>query len=259
MRSKEWLEHRCSLFERYCLPSIKAQTCQDFEWIILFDSTTPERFKERFGEYERECPQLIPVYVEPEKGWSFAEIFRNEVRRKMEEGKCERVLTTYLDNDDALNVRFVEDLQKRAASLSDGTFIYYNDGYQFYTDYSYLMRIHYSRNHYVSVVESGDPSSMKTIYGYGSHYYIDKIEGAKIEYVQGEPMWCEVVHDKNMVNDTYFLNAKMIRDDDVLKRDFGLNLIVRSGVGIYVCRFLPRYAKTFVRRCKFFVTGKRWG
>lgn len=259
VRTKEWLEHRCLLFERYCLPSIKAQTCQDFEWIVLFDSSTPERFKERIAGYQRECKQLIPVYVKPEKGWNYADIFRDEVRSKMKGGRCGRVLTTYLDNDDALNDRFVEDLQKRAALLSDGTFIYYNDGYQFYTDYCYLMRIFYPRNHFVSVVESGDTATVKTIYGYGSHYYIDKIDGAKIERVKGEPMWCEVVHEKNMANDPYFLNAKMVRDSDVLKRNFGLDETVRYGAGIYMCRFLPRYVRTFIRRCKYFVTGKRWG
>lgn len=256
VRTNEWLEHRCSLFERYCLPSMKNQTCQDFKWVVLFDSTTPERFKERFAGYERECNQLISVYVEPENGWGFADIFRKEVVKRL---NAKRVLTTYLDNDDALNVRFVEDLQKRAAALKDETFIYYNDGYQFYTDYSYLMRLFYPRNHFVSVVERGDASTMKTIYGYGSHYYIDKIEGVKIERVTGEPMWCEVVHEKNMVNDPYFLNAEMVRDSDVLKRNFGLDETVMYGAGIYMCRFLPRYARTFIRRCKYFVTGKRWG
>lgn len=255
VRTKEWLEHRCSLFERYCQPSMKNQTCQDFKWIVLFDSTTPERFKERFAGYERECNQLIPVYVEPEKGWSFADIFRNEVVKRL---NAKRVLTTYLDNDDALNVRFVDDLQKRAATLKDETFIYYNDGFQFYTDYSYLMRIFYPRNHFVSVVERGDTATMKTIYGYGSHYYIDKIEGAKIERVTGEPMWCEVVHEKNMVNDPYFLNAKMVRDSDVLKRNFGLDETVRYGAGIYMCRFIPRYCKTFVRRTKYYFFGRHW-
>lgn len=255
VRTKEWLEHRCSLFERYCLPSMKTQTCQDFEWIVLFDSTTPERFKERFAGSERECNQLIPVYVEPEKGWGFADLFRNEVVKRL---NAKRVLTTYLDNDDALNVTFVEDLQKRAAALEDETFIYYNDGFQFYTDYSYLMRIFYPRNHFVSVVERGDTATMKTIYGYGSHYYIDKIEGAKIERVTGEPMWCEVVHEKNMVNDPYFLNAKMVRDSDVLKQNFGLDETVRYGAGLYMCRFIPRYCKTFVRRTKYYFFGRHW-
>ena len=255
MRSNQWLAHRFDLFERYCLPSVKGQTCQDFEWIVLFDSKTPEEFLYRIGEYQKECPQLVPVFVEPENGHLFAQIFREEVVKRL---TSKRVVTTYLDNDDALNVRFVEDVQQRALSVSDGTFMNYSDGYQFYTDYQYLMQIHYRRNHFMSVVESGDPATLKTIYGYGSHYYIEKIPGAKIESVRNMPMWCEVIHEKNMGNDAYFLGARMINEKEILRRDFGVDEAVKYGTGIYLCRFLPRYAKTFVRRTKYFLFGRKW-
>lgn len=113
VRTKKWLEHRFELFERYCLPSVKNQNCQDFTWIILFDSTTPERFKEKIAEYQKECPQLVPVFVKPESGRYFAQIFEREVRGRISEVRCDKVLTAYLDNDDSLNVRFGEDLRQR--------------------------------------------------------------------------------------------------------------------------------------------------
>lgn len=270
VRTKKWLEHRFLLFEKYCLPSIVNQTCKNFKWIVLFDSSTPERFKSRIAQYQKECRQFVPIYVEPEKGRYFAEIFRNEVVKRLnvnvnlddndnvnvnEKG---RVLTTYLDNDDALNVRFVEDVQQRASSLSDRTFIYYTDGLQFFTNHNYLMQIHYRRNHFVSVVESGEPSEMKTIYGYGSHYYIDQIKGAKIEYVDNLPMWCEVIHEKNMGNDAYFLRTKMVRDSERLRHDFAIDETVEHGAGLYLMRFLPRYGKTFIRRCRHRLFGRQW-
>lgn len=255
VRSFEWLEHRFSLFEQFCLPSLRKQSCQDFEWIVLFDSKTPNRYKERILEYQRLCPQMIPVYVEPENGRYFAKIFRNEVIKRLH---ASRVLTTYLDNDDTLNVRFVEDIQQRVSLLSDGTFISYNDGYQFFTDYKYLMRIHYTRNHFISVVEIGDSTKVRTIFGYGSHYYIDKIEGVMIENIKNQYMWCEVIHDKNMGNDAYFINAMMVKDDSILAKDFGLKEEVKYGIGLYVFRFLPRYISTFVRRCKYYLFGRHW-
>ena len=255
VRSREWLEHRFRLFEKYCLPSIANQTCQDFEWIILFDSTTPEKFKIKIDEYQKECPQLIPVYVEPKKGRLFAEIFREEVAKRV---TTERVITSYLDNDDALNVRFVEDLQQRVQSLPDDTFIFYTNGYQFFTDHKYLMKIHYPRNHFVSVVESSNPATLKTIYGYGSHYYIDKKKEARIEYVKDLAMWCEVIHKKNMGNDAYFLGARMVKDAEVLKRDFALDKIIRYSVGLYIFRFLPRYGKTLLRRIGYRLRGRHW-
>ena len=66
------------LFEQYCLPSIANQTCKEFEWIVLFDSKTPDIFKERIRELQEKCLQLKPVFVEPEKGRYFAEIFLAE-------------------------------------------------------------------------------------------------------------------------------------------------------------------------------------
>ena len=75
-----------------------------------------------------------------------------------------RVISTYLDNDDALNVGFIDDLQQKVATISDDTFIYYDDGYQLYTDYKYMMQIHYPRNHFVSYVEKDDPTTVKGVF-----------------------------------------------------------------------------------------------
>ena len=260
VRTRRWLEHRFALFEQFCLPSIIGQTCKNFECIVLFDSTTPEHFKKKVEKYKKECLQLIPIYVEPQNGRHFAEVFRQEVVKRI---SAQRVITTYLDNDDALSIHFVEDLQKRAESLSDGTFINYTDGYQYYTDHNYVMRIHYPRNHFMSVVEAGDHTTIKTIYGYGSHYYIEKIPGVRIENVKNLPMWCEVIHEKNMGNDAYFLNAKMINESDnqnenILAKDFGLQVEVKNGVGLYLFRYLPRYFKTFICRCGFFIFRNRF-
>lgn len=248
VRTMKWLEHRFSLFEKYCLPSLINQTCQDFEWIVLFDSSTPEKFKEIIDKYQKDCPQLKPVYVEPENGWRFAEIFRGEIVNRL---KAKRVLSTYLDNDDALNVRFVEDIQQRAKTLSDGTFINYDDGFQYYADDKFMMRVHYPSNHFVSVVESGDAATVKGIFGFGSHALIEKIKGVKLDRIKNQRMWCEVVHEKNVMNDAKILTVNMVRNNDLLRSEFAIDDSVNSGFGIYVFKFLPRYAKTFVWRAKY--------
>lgn len=256
VRSKKWLDHRFDLFERYCLPSICGQTYKDFGWIVLFDSTTPSHFKDKIEGYKQECPQLIPVFVEPEQGRYFADIFRREVISRL---SARRVITTYLDNDDALNVKFVEDVRKRALTLNDGTFINYTHGCQLYTDHNYMMMVCNRRNHFVSVVESGIPSILKTVYGYGSHYYIDKIRGARIEYVKNTPMWCEVIHEKNMDNDAYFLfGSKTVEDKDYIRNNFAIEQTLNTRCGIYLFQFLPRYIRVFLRRIKYYFFGRHW-
>lgn len=37
----DWLQKRVELFERFCLPSVMAQTDQDFSWIVYFDPHSP--------------------------------------------------------------------------------------------------------------------------------------------------------------------------------------------------------------------------
>lgn len=120
----------------------------------------------------------------------------------------------------------------------------------------YMMRIVYSKNHFVSVVEKGSPATMKGIFGYGSHYYINRIEGAKMEHIKGLRMWCEVVHEKNVMNDAKFLNSRMVRNKDLLRNEFAIDETVKSGLGLYVFDFLPRYGRSLVRRAKDFLKRK---
>lgn len=256
VRTREWLENRCDLFEKYCLPSIAHQTCKDFQWIVLFDDKTPDEFRDRIRGYQVRCPQLLPVFVTPENGRDFGKVFRSVV---LEHLSCGRIITTYLDNDDALDIHFVEDLQQRSTDLADGTFVYYANGYQYFTEFGLLLGIKYKRNHFVSVIEAGSPETLKTIFGYGSHYYIDKIPGAAIEYVKGRPFWCEVIHLRNMGNDAYFLwGTRMMRDERILKQDFAIDEIPRHGFALYAFRFIPRYVAVFFRRIKYFFFGRKW-
>ena len=217
---------------------------------------TADEFRERIHDYQVRCPQLLPVFVAPEEGRDCGKFFRSAVLEHLNGG---RVITTYLDNDDALDIHFVEDLQQRSTDLADGTFVYYANGYQYFTEFGLLLGIKYKRNHFVSVIEAGSPETLKTIFGYGSHYYIDKIPGAAIEYVKGRPFWCEVIHLRNMGNDAYFLwGTRMMRDERILKQDFAIDEIPRHGFALYAFRFIPRYVAVFFRRIKYFFFGRKW-
>lgn len=256
VRSREWLENRFELFEKYCLPSIANQTCKDFEWIVLFDDKTPEDYRKRISAFQARCPQLVPIFVAPESGRYFGRIFQSTVLDRL---NGERVITTYLDNDDALDIHFFEDLRCRALELANGTFVYYSNGYQYFSEFDMLLRVNYRRNHFVSVIEDGRPETVRTVYGYGSHYYIDKIPGARIEYVKDKPLWCEVIHRRNMGNDAYFLfGTKMISDEQTLRRDFSIDETTKHGLALYLFRFIPRYIAVFFRRIKYFFFGRKW-
>lgn len=120
-----------------------------------------------------------------------------------------------------------------------------------------MMRIRYPRNHFASVVEDGNSATLKTIYGYGSHYYIDKIPGVKLEMVKDLPLWCEVIHEKNMGNDAYFLGARMVKEAE------GFGFMAQGSwfnarLSVYLFRFQPRYVRTFMKRAIIKLRGFRF-
>ncbi len=93
-----WLEHRCHLFETFCLPTVRAQTFQDFRWIVYFDVRTPEAVRSRIDSYRLACPQFEPCFVH--------ELDNHRVAREIGDSCREGirvVVTVRLDNDDAIS------------------------------------------------------------------------------------------------------------------------------------------------------------
>ena len=46
----------------------------------------------------------------------------------------------------------------------------------------------------------------------------------------------------------------MVRGNDLLRCEFAIDDAVESGLWIYLFKFVPRYARTFVWRAKFIMT-----
>ena len=82
---ESWIEERLKLFETYALPSVMGQTRQDFTWILLVDSKTPDSYRERMKSYRKCCPQIIYIAVNEQYGWHFANIFRQVVEKQLKE------------------------------------------------------------------------------------------------------------------------------------------------------------------------------
>lgn len=94
-----WLDGRFALFERYCLPSIAAQTAEreSFHWMVFFDEATPAEFRARIERARAVFPFVAfftPIF--PAEGWprAIAETFGPE--------PAPWLLTTRFDSDDAL-------------------------------------------------------------------------------------------------------------------------------------------------------------
>ena len=107
---KEWLKSRFEMFENYCLPSLANQTSTNFKWMIYFDKNTPEPFASRINELRKEM-NFIPVFCSlfEQDWWHTSAIELGEV-------SSELLLTSRVDNDDALAPDYVERLHKEIYS-----------------------------------------------------------------------------------------------------------------------------------------------
>ena len=259
-RTNEWLKNRFDLFEKYCLPSIMNQTNHSFKWIVLFDLETPNNYKDRIKAYEKYCPSFCPCFVKAEKSRYFVSIFKEEIKRRMKED-TNLLITTYLDNDDALHQNYVEETQKIEATLP--TFVSYVYGIQYYTELNIATRVPYTNNHFISLIEPlKESSDFRTVYGYGSHIAINKYKKTQTIYVNNpiQDRWIEVIHEANMDNDVKMtLDTKLIEDIDKLKKEYSINVTLsKNSKSIFYTTFFIRAVKEMIRHIRLKIMGRKW-
>src|SRR5690242_1987923 len=102
---RAWLAHRFELFEHFCFPSVVAQSCQDFKWLLFFDPHLDEDSRARIETYRR-FKNFEPVYIDEAVN---APILSRSVESRLH--GFDYLITSRLDNDDALATRYVETIQ----------------------------------------------------------------------------------------------------------------------------------------------------
>ena len=188
-----WLERRFELFEKVCLPSLVRQTETAFQWLLLLDHETPERFVKRMEEWSFKYPFFNPIYLKKED----EALILKEMNERTNFDHT-RIMTR-LDNDDAIRPRMIENIQSMARKycqsnhLKRGFFISFPMGYSENLDGVYLQRFRY--NPFASFVSSSD--YQRTIL-YWDHTKITDVAPVYFKYTW--PMWCQVIHDENVAN-----------------------------------------------------------
>jgi hypothetical protein len=102
------LDFRFAVFEITCAASLLGQTRQDFDWILIVDRELPERYRSRLKLLLRDRPRTHLHEYQPGEDLGSARWLTPYLAPG-----CERILTTQLDDDDALPANFVEMLRAR--------------------------------------------------------------------------------------------------------------------------------------------------
>ncbi|PWJ12892.1 glycosyltransferase [Jannaschia seohaensis] len=183
-----WLERRFELFERYCLPSVAAQTETGFAWIVYFDRDTPPVFRARIEAARRIIP-FVPYYT----GLFRSEGWPRSIRETIPE--ADWLLTTHLDNDDALSsdhvarLRAAVDARPRRAGSFNGLHGLVRAGHRLYA-------LRHPTNAFFSLLEPWD-AAMRTCQDIG-HMRIRRF--GPVTQIPGPPGWLQVVHGENVSN-----------------------------------------------------------
>ena len=107
--SPSWLRERLDLFNKYCFPSITYQTILPDVWIVMFNAQTPDEIKRLIENSIKGIKFIVPVYVD----YFDVGIAKKLVTKYLPHG-ANWLITTRLDNDDALHPHFLEVVRSHA-------------------------------------------------------------------------------------------------------------------------------------------------
>jgi hypothetical protein len=187
VRAQEgWLRARVDLFERYCLPSVRAQRSKNFAWLVYFDPESPGWLLDKVRHYASDG-LMRPIY---RSAVSSEELLSDLKDATQHEGR--NLLTTNLDNDDGLAVDFVERLQ-RVQRTHDHEAVYFVSG--LIKNGNRLYRRRDKRNAFCSVLESWEQP--RTCW---SEWHNLLGQTMPVVELGGAPGWLQVVHGTNVSN-----------------------------------------------------------
>ena len=206
--NERWLEDRYSLFEKYCLPSVKSQTKQDFEWWVYFDSNTNEEFRKKNSNYNLIYPNFKPKY---ENSYDSFEInMPKEIDRYLKDKNIKWLITTRLDNDDILAVDTIDLIQK-GFRTENMHLLEIPIGFTLELRKKIRLRkVNRLGNPFISLAENC--TTLNTIKGvfHNQHGHWKNIPR---KIVSGQPQWIQIIHENNLINEA--------KGDDVLH--FGIS------------------------------------
>ncbi len=212
MIDQAYLAQRLELFERFCLPTVRSQTEQDFKWLVLFADDTPASVKARIEAYGADWPNFVPVWLPRGSGTVGPLVVGPYL-----DGSPQTLLTTRLDNDDGLARDYIEKVRRHEATR-ERLVLHFPVGYVWHNERIYLDR--QEHNAFTTLIEplpAGNATEYFTIYK-GSHSDIERL--GRLVNIDEEPSWLQVIHGGNLEN---YLRGSRQRIDE-LQRHFAVKV-----------------------------------
>lgn len=249
--TNEWLEHRFNLFEKYCFPSVRNQSNQNFTWCVFFDVNTPQNFKDKIVTFTANTSNVIPLFIDGMDNLNIS--FKKFISENITNSDS-YIVTTRIDNDDIIHKDFVKIIQS-LFQPSDLAVIDLRKGYQVSIDVAKPEVRLYTHpfNAFISVIEN--VKSFETVFS--RTHYDWKTENNIILYKR-KRLWMELSHQENYVNHRQ-INLKKAHHYNkvkfILRTDIEINIldVLQTNLKIYIKESV-KYLKTkayFVSKIPF--------
>jgi len=211
-----WLERRAKVFEKYCLPSVVGQSNKNFEWLLISDSRTPDKFRDVLDAY----PAKVYYHDFEHHDWMVKEsdlgtVFTDKMRFSIRietvgdvvavaigKQNTDYIITSRLDNDDMIATDHIERIEMYTKDAltrrtNESFWVSLVRGYRYKVDEGKMYPFNSRNNSFLSFVES--PNDLKTCYQ--CVHTVAATSGYDTEIIRsGAPTWAEVIHGENVLN-----------------------------------------------------------
>src|SRR5262249_44012250 len=184
--NRDWLRHRVDLFARFCFPSVMGQTNMNFRWFVFVDPETPSDVLVDL----RSLGDGAQVMFCPLSGF---DVHRATALVRQELGRSvDYLITTTLDNDDAIARGFVDEVQRQFHGQSF-ELLNFSSGLRLMLGSGKLYAVSLPASPFVSLIETVEAAV--TIWGCLPHSSI--AERFRVRDVHTPPLWLQVIHERN--------------------------------------------------------------
>ena len=148
-----WLEERIELFLDFCLPSVVNQSLRKFKWLVFFEKDSQPNLGRLLGYIDR-WAFIEPVFLE---GYEDFQLHLPQIIMERRDWNTEEIITTRLDNDDALHREFIKNTQEVLSIAEPDSVLHFPYGYCLQQGKkNKLALLHYPLNQFLSLLEKVD-------------------------------------------------------------------------------------------------------
>jgi len=200
----KWMDSRMVLWEKYCVPSIYAQTNQNFTWIVVFDPQTPQKYLDR-----------ATALLHPKHRIVLGHNFRQAAKKSIGKVEKERLITSRCDNDDSINREYVERIQAKFKRSGKTGLLVFPCGWIWNPEKVKLYHSRYLKNPFVTLVEKPQ-SKVHTVL---AHRHTAIGDMFKVHLLEGGHQWLQIIHGENLAN---YCHGDQVDESKLVKGDFGI-------------------------------------